>query len=145
MGGSFAPLKQFANALGASEVEVSLLSLSKQKYFLSQEGREKRTYEYLRNVLSTIDYLSADKDFISSMYLIRQGNINAIKLLVAKDKQDKMWCKDEKYIGSRGSYVQTLLGVRFSQDAKIFVKEMNKLFQDFAPFSFIGEHGMQNI
>ena len=67
-------------------MEVSLLSLSKRKYFLSQEGREKRTYEYLRNVLSTIDYLSADKDFISSMFLIRQGNINAIKLLVAKDK-----------------------------------------------------------
>ena len=144
-GGSFAPMEKFANSLGASELELKLLSLSKQIYYLSQEGREKITYKYLRNLLSAMDHVSGDKGFISLMYLIRQGNINAIKLLVAKDKQDKIWCRREKhnaYLALRGSYIQTLMVVRFSQDARIFVKEMNKLFQDFAPFSFLDEHRM---
>ena len=63
-GGSFAPMEQFANSLGASELELKLLSLSKQIYYLSQEGREKIIYEYLRNLLSTMDHVSVDKGFI---------------------------------------------------------------------------------
>merc|ERR1712196_664221 len=86
---------------------------------------------------SSCDVVSERSHFLSMLYLIVHGNKNAIKCLSKQQQLSTKVLHHSKYINCRGSYTESLLVARFSQDAKAVKRAMLELFTDFAPFSFI--------
>merc|ERR1712023_561182 len=128
---------ELSNACQIDESYLTLLSISKKQYQMSQIGMEGKRYQQMKKFFSSCEEVSGRSHFLSMLYLIVHGNKNALKCLSRQEKIFTKVLQHSNYIKSRGSHTKSLLVARFSQDAKAVKRAMLELFSDFAPFAFI--------